>query len=291
MNALHSMTGFARTSGVQGDVSWVWEARSVNGKSLDVRWRLPQGLSALEPLGRKAFEAKISRGNIQASLTLSRVGSDSGYEVDEAWLEQLSQISSTVPGMTDPAHLPQLMQIEGVIRPADMAKAVMDEAVKAAVMESLEALIFNLVAARKTEGAALSNLLSAAVDQIEALTAKAKDNADNQPAAIKARFDEKFAALMGDNLDPQRLATEAAILAVKADVREELDRLTAHAAQARALLAHGSPIGRKLEFLAQEFNREINTLCSKSASIALTQIGLSLKSANEQFREQAANVE
>lgn len=291
MNALHSMTGFARTSGVQGDVSWVWEARSVNGKSLDVRWRLPQGLSALEPLGRKAFEAKISRGNIQASLTLSRVGSDSGYEVDEAWLEQLSQISSTVPGMTDPAHLPQLMQIEGVIRPADMAKAVMDEAVKAAVMESLEALIFNLVAARKTEGAALSNLLSAAVDQIEALTAKAKDNADNQPAAIKARFDKKFAALMGDNLDPQRLATEAAILAVKADVREELDRLTAHAAQARALLAHGSPIGRKLEFLAQEFNREINTLCSKSASIALTQIGLSLKSANEQFREQAANVE
>ena len=291
MSLLSSMTGFARIEGSHDQLSWVWEARSVNGKTLDVRWRLPQGLSALEGKGRKAFEAQLSRGNIQASLTLKRDKTASAYSVDQVWLDTLSAISSGAPGMSDPSHLPQLMQVEGVVRPIDVTEQALSDDVQAALMESLSDLIASLVATRREEGKALLSMLSSAVDGIERLTSKAQNSADAQTPAIKARLERKLAELLDDKIEPERLAQEAAYLAVKADIREELDRLSAHIDQARTLLAQGSPIGRKLEFLAQEFNREINTICSKSASVELTQIGLSLKSVNEQFREQSANVE
>ncbi len=291
MVALSSMTGFARISGAYEGCSWLWEARSVNGRGLDLRLRVPSGFEPVELKARKALSAAFTRGNFQISLSVKEADGEAAFEINEPWLARLQEIASGgIVGMSDPAHLPHLLQIQGVVQPRRFA-IDQDSKLEGLIMSSLTEIVELMQKARQGEGAALNAMLSQAVDEIAALTDKAASLADSQPAALKESFEARFKTLLGQELEPERLATEAALLAMKADIREELDRLKAHAAQARDLLAQGSPIGRKLDFLAQEFNREINTLCSKSPSSALTQIGLDLKSVNEQFREQAANVE
>lgn len=286
---LSDMTGFARVSGQFEGHNWQWEARSVNGKSLDVRVRVPSEFSGLDGDVRKVFAKVFARGNLQVSLTLGTGANESRYSVNQVLFSQLSKFikeSGTEPDV----H--QVLQIDGVV---SERKTAMEEADKAALQATLligaEELAGALQSAREGEGRALAAVLSAAVEAIEGYTKAAAALADVQPETIMEGLKAAIAELKGQGLDEDRLAQEAAMLAVKADIREELDRLSAHCDQARELLAQGSPIGRKLGFLAQEFNREVNTLCSKSSSIDLTRIGLEMKSVIEQFREQAANVE
>lgn len=291
MAALSSMTGFARISGSHDGCSWQWEARSVNGRGLDLRLRVPSGFEPVEIKTRKALSTAFTRGSFQISLSVKEAAGEAAFEINQPWLTRLQDIASGgISGMSDPAHLPHLLQIDGVVQPRKFA-IDQDPMLEGLIMNSLDELIVLMTQARQSEGAALKTMLSTAVDEISGLTDEAAKLAGSQPAALKKAFEARFKLLLGQELEPERLATEAALLAMKADIREELDRLKAHAAQAAELLAKGSPVGRKLDFLAQEFNREINTLCSKSPSSELTQIGLDMKSVNEQFREQAANVE
>ena len=282
--ALSGMTGFARQSGEAGGVNWSWEARSVNGKSLDIRLRLPSELSGLDGPIRKHCAQMFSRGNIQISLSLQRADGGKSYRINDALLEQLKAAGGT--------DLSLLLTAHGVVE--EVPKAASEEEQKGLEQEllaSFKALSTDLNNSRLEEGAALEPILGQNVKDIKSHLQTASALAASQPGAIKAKLESKLEELLGEKLPAERLAQEAALLAMKADVREELDRLRAHCEQAETLLAQGSPIGRKLDFLAQEFNRETNTLCSKSADIDLTQTGLALKSVIEQFREQAANVE
>ncbi len=283
-NSLSGMTGFARVSGSSEELSWSWEVRSVNGKSLDVRLRLPSEFSALDGPIRKRISKDFSRGNMQVNLNLQRGGSGHSYRINDALLDKLEK-----RGAKD---LSVLLTVPGVVEevPSDMTEEE-KKALQFKLIESFDNLCKQLKIARDDEGKALTPILIDNVSEIETHIGSATQLAALLPASIKQNLQEKFLTLLGENLAEDRLAQEAAILAVKADVREELDRLRAHCVQARELIAQGSPIGRKLDFLSQEFNRETNTLCSKSADIELTQIGLAMKSVIEQFREQAANVE
>lgn len=284
MSALSGMTGFARESGEAEGVSWSWEARSVNGKSLDIRLRLPPDLSALDAPVRKNAAQHFSRGNIQISLTVQRGEGGKTYRINESLLAQLE-----AAGGTDRATL---LTVLGVVQEVPNTALEDDQTkLERSLLGSFKRLMDKLKSSRGDEGAALAPILLQNVSDIEAHVKTASQLAAIQPDAIKTKLEVKLGELLGDNLPADRLAQEAALLAMKADVREELDRLRAHCVQARALMAQGSPIGRKLNFLAQEFNRETNTLCAKSADIDLTQTGLALKSVIEQFREQAANVE
>jgi len=281
---LSGMTGFARVSGTHEEVSWSWEVRSVNGKSLDVRLRLPSDLSDLDGPLRKRISQDFSRGNMQVSLNLQRGDGGKAYRINEALLDKLEK-----KGAKD---LSVLMTVPGIVE--EVPNNLSDEDKKALhinLLSSFDNLCVQLKSARDDEGKALTPILLDNVAEIESHVATANKLAAVLPETLKQNLQDKFQALLGENLPEDRLAQEAAVLAMKADVREELDRLRAHCVQARELMAQGSPIGRKLDFLSQEFNRETNTLCSKSADIELTQTGLALKSAIEQFREQAANVE
>ena len=282
--SLSGMTGFARVSGSHEEISWSWEVRSVNGKSLDVRLRLPSDLSALDGPIRKRISQEFSRGNMQVSLTLQRGDGGKAYRINEALLDKLEK-----KGAKD---LSVLMTVPGIVE--EVPNNLSDEVKKSlhiSLLSSFDKLCVALKATRDDEGKALTPILLGNVAEIESHVATASGLAAVLPETIKRNLQDKFQALLGENLPEDRLAQEAAVLAMKADVREELDRLRAHCVQARELMAQGSPIGRKLDFLSQEFNRETNTLCSKSADIELTQTGLALKSVIEQFREQAANVE
>lgn len=282
--SLSGMTGFARVSGTHEEMSWSWEVRSVNGKSLDVRLRLPSDLSELDGPIRKRAAQGFSRGNMQFSLNLQRGDGGKAYRINEALLDKLEK-----KGAKD---LSVLMTVPGIVE--EVPNNLSDEDKKAlhiSLLSSFDELCVKLKSARDDEGKALTPILFDNVAEIETHVATASKLAAILPATLKQNLKDKFDALLGDKLPEERLAQEAAVLAMKADVREELDRLRAHCVQARELIAQGSPIGRKLDFLSQEFNRETNTLCSKSADIELTQTGLALKSVIEQFREQAANVE
>lgn len=283
-NSLSGMTGFARAAGAYEAISWSWEARSVNGKSLDIRLRLPSDLSALDAPIRKRAAQDFSRGNVQISLTLQRGDGGKAYRINEALLDKLEK-----KGAKD---LSVLLTVPGVVE--DVPNNLSDTDQKALhikLLNSFYDLCIKLKSARDVEGAALEPILLDNVAEIERHVETASGLAAVLPAALKQNLEDKLTELLGENLPHERLVQEAALLAIKADVREELDRLRAHCVQARALISKGSPIGRKLGFLAQEFNRETNTICSKSADIELTQTGLALKSVIEQFREQAANVE
>ena len=284
MKSLSGMTGFARVSGSHEEISWSWEVRSVNGKSLDARLRLPSDLSALDGPIRKRLSQDFSRGNMQISLTLQYGDGGKSYRINEALLDKLER-----KGAKD---ISVLMTVPGVVEevPNDLSKEN-KKSLHIKLLESFDNLCKKLKSARDDEGKALAPILFDNILEIDALVDKASNLAALLPESIKQNLQSKFEALLSDDLPEERLAQEAAVLAMKADVREELDRLRAHCVQARALIEQGSPIGRKLEFLSQEFNRETNTLCSKSADIELTQTGLALKSVIEQFREQAANVE
>ncbi|MDG2242938.1 MAG: YicC family protein [Rhodospirillaceae bacterium] len=295
------MTGFARSEGValNGVLTWVWELRSVNGKGLDVRLRLPPGLEGVEAPVRRVAANKIARGNLTLNLTINAVGSGSGFRINEDFLDELIELAKRKAGNNagdiGPANLDGLISVKGVVETADPEPKSETErqARMDAVLEGLEQAIGSLVEARASEGAHLANLLSSQLDQMEGLMSQATSNAAIRPDELKLRVKKQVEALLdaSQSLSEDRLAQEAALLATKADVREELDRLTAHIAQGRELMERGSPCGRRLEFLSQEFNREANTLCSKSSDADLTAIGLELKAVIDQFREQIQNVE
>ena len=292
--ALNGMTGFGRAEGAVPGWTWVWETRSVNGRGLDQRFRWPPGLDALEPKAREAIKARFTRGSLQINLQMRREDVAIDVAVDMKAAQALIDAGKPLieAGQAVPPHWDGILAVRGVVgsaREDDDAEAVAER--NAALLASLNTALDALVAARRGEGEALNSMLAAMIDKIEALTNAARETAGASPDQIKARLGKQIAALIDGGMDEERLAQEAALMAVKADVREELDRLDAHVASARELLAAGSPAGRKLDFLTQEFNREANTLCSKAADLALTQIGLELKAVIDQMREQCQNVE
>lgn len=294
-----SMTGFSREGGTLPDgSSFIWEVRSVNGRGLDLRLRLPNGLDALESPLKEAAARVLKRGNVSATLTLKREDrSAARLSPDPAALEQALRIAldlaARIPGCPPP-RAEALLTLPGVLRAEqpepDEAE---EEAKRAALAAAFARALDGLVASRRSEGEKLAAILGVLLDEVAALRDLAAREAADQPAQHAARLRENLAALLeGERRVPEdRLAQEVALLATKSDVREELDRLSAHIAEARRLMASGEAIGRKLDFLTQEFVREANTLCSKSASTALTRIGLELKAAIERLKEQSANVE
>jgi uncharacterized protein (TIGR00255 family) len=291
-----SMTGFAESGGSHGALRWRWEAKSVNGRSLDMRLRIPPGYDGLEAPARRLASERFQRGAFQISLTVEPDANARGLSIDAAALASAVRIAREVAAETGlaPARVDGILALKGVI--VQDEAAVLDDQARglrdAAILESLATALDMLVKARGNEGAKLAALLGGQIDEIERLTREAASLAAAQPEALKARLSAQLAELLaGAPVTPERLAQEVALLATRADVSEELDRLTAHVQDARALMAQGKGVGRKLDFLAQEFNREANTLCSKSSDIALTRTGLALKAVIDQFREQSQNVE
>ncbi len=291
-----SMTGFAQSAGSHGSLRWRWEAKSVNGRSLDLRLRTPPGYDGLEPPARLLAGERFQRGAFQISLTVEPDANMRGLSIDAAALASAVRIAREVAAETGlaPARVDGILALKGVI--VQDETAVLDDRARglrdAAILESLATALDMLVKARGNEGAKLAVLMNGQIDEIERLTREAASLAAAQPEALKARLSAQLAELLaGAPVAPERLAQEVVLLATRADVREELDRLTAHVQDARALMAQGKGVGRKLDFLAQEFNREANTLCSKSSDIALTRTGLALKAVIDQFREQSQNVE
>ncbi len=294
--SLVSMTGFAEAHGAFEALRWRWEAKSVNGRGLELRLRTPPGFESIEPAARMLAGERFRRGNIQATLTLEPQEGGKALRIDPQALAaavRLAKEIETGSGLA-PARADGILSLKGVIVQDDAVELDQPQraARDAAVLESLAAAFDNLARARRTEGGKLAAVLSSHMGEIERLTREAAKSAGAQISHIREKIAAQLGELMGAGAVPEeRLAQEAALLAIKADVREELDRLAAHVHEARALLASGEAVGRKLDFLAQEFNREANTLCSKSADIALTRLGLALKHAIDQFREQALNIE
>lgn len=294
--AIQSMTGFARHEGEAFNCRYVWELRSVNGKGLDVRLRLPSGFEALEHPVRKAAAAQLTRGNLQVTLSVSTIGTAIEAVVNEAALEAVIGLVDRLGDRID-ARKPALdgiLNIRGVLEFRDPELADADRQVRdQAVLAGFTAALGDLKAMRLSEGAALAKILTGQIDRIEELTHKVETDPSRTPEAIRARLAEQVAALMdtGAPLDRERLHMEAALIATKADLREEIDRLKAHVDAARALVEGDGAAGRRLDFLAQEFNRETNTICSKSNAASVTAVGLDLKVLIDQFREQVQNLE
>ena len=291
-----SMTGFAEAHGARGSLRWRWEIKSVNGRGLELRLRTPPGFDGIEAVARTLAGERFRRGNLQANLVMDAQEGVRGLKIDPAALAAAVKIAQEIAAETGlaPARVDGLLALKGVIvqdetqvlEPAERADR------DAAIVESLANAMDQLRRARRTEGAKLATVLESILGEIDTLTNDAGNLAAVQPDAIRDRLAAQMKDLLGANTIPEeRLAQEAALLAVRADIREELDRLAAHVQEARTLLGSGEAIGRKLDFLAQEFNREANTLCSKSADIQLTKTGLALKAAIDQFREQSQNVE
>ncbi len=293
--ALQSMTGFARAEGGNA-VRWAWELRSVNGKGLDVRIRAPNGFERLESAIREQVAARFTRGNIQALLSVEGESAKQRVVVNEAVLSQVLAGMASIRERIDaaPPTVDGILAIRGVL---DIEDADADDEARAAgdaaILDGLGEALAELAEARGGEGTAIGAILAARLDQIAALTRQAEAVPARQPEAIRRKLAEQIAALLDavPALDPDRLHQEAVLLATKADIREEIDRLDAHVAAARDLLEKGGAVGRRLDFLAQEFNREVNTLCSKSNDRSLTAIGLELKATVDQFREQIQNLE
>ncbi len=295
MNVIASMTGFARTEGMTSDIAWAWELRSVNGRSLELRFRLPNGWDSLEPAWRAIAAKALKRGNVSANLTLKRQ-SETRLELDPQALEQVLKIATDLHHRIPGSHPPSpeaLLSLPGVLRQAQADQQEERTTAAADVQASFVAAIADLATARQAEGERLATLLRKQLEEITTLCAEASIAAAGQPAAQRARMLDNLATLLREqpNLSEDRVAQEVALLASRSDVREELDRLRSHIAAAHDLLAEAVNIGRKLDFLIQEFNREANTLCSKSATSALTAIGLRLKAEIEQLREQVQNIE
>ncbi len=294
--ALSSMTGFARGQGVTGPYAWAWEIKSVNAKGLDVRLRLPPGWDAVEAPARARANAKLARGTVYANLTVERKGVAPSVKINEPVLAAVLAALKGLAGKIDaaPPSLDGILSLKGVIEVSDDGEREDERrAAEAAMTAAFDKVLADLLAMRLEEGAALGRLLSARLNEIAGFAAKAEAAPGRKPEAIKARLAEQVAALVGasNRLDPDRLHQEAVMLATKTDIREELDRIASHLAQAQRLIADGGPIGRKLDFLAQELNRESNTLTAKANDVELSNIGLELKGVVEQFREQVQNLE
>jgi uncharacterized protein (TIGR00255 family) len=292
------MTGFARAEGAADGLSWVWELKSVNSRSLDLRLRLPAGFDALEAGLRAALARRVRRGNISATLSVNRLVPPA-IRVNREMLAQIVALAGELAGALSgkieaaPPRLDGLIGLRGVIETVEDEPESVVEARRAAVVDGWSVALDRLATARSEEGARLASVLSVQRGELAALVEAAAGCAAAQPAAIRARLETLLGELAGlaPTLPEERVAQELAMLVTRADVREELDRLRAHIAQAGELLERGEAIGRQLDFLCQELNREANTLCSKSASLELTRIGLALKAAIEQFREQVQNLE
>jgi len=294
--SLTSMTGFARAVGAFGAWRWTVELKCVNAKGLDLRLRLPPAFDRIEAEAKTRIGKALARGTCFATIVAQREGGGVTARVDTALMAEIAAAAREAAerfGLA-PATLDGVLAVRGVV---EVVESVDDEAAMAAagaaVLASLDDAVAALGQARRTEGAALHAVLSERIDAIAALTQAADDNPARKPEAVRARLAETIAALMGSSrgFDENRLHQEAILIAGKADIREELDRLKAHVAAARALLAEGGPVGRRLDFLAQEFGREANTLCAKANDASLTQQGLELRVQIEQLREQVQNIE
>jgi uncharacterized protein (TIGR00255 family) len=294
--ALSSMTGFARADGAHGSYRWAWELKSVNAKGLEIRLRLPPGWDSVEVAVRARAAQALTRGTVYATLTTSREGSAPVVRVNELVLAAVLSAMRDVAGRIDaePASLDGILGFKGVIEVIDEVESEDERrAAEAVFVGGFGQAVAGLAEMRRHEGSALNAVLTQRLDEIAALTARAEAAPGRKPEAIRERLKEQIASLLdaSDRFDADRLHQEAILIAAKVDVREELDRLAAHVAQGRHLLAQGGAVGRRLDFLAQELNREANTLCSKSNDVDLTNIGLELKSTVEQFREQVQNLE
>ena len=293
---ISSMTGFARASGSLDGLHWQWEMKSVNGKALDLRCRLPSGFEALEPDLRAAAAEQLKRGSLQLSLSVSGMAQAEKVRLNQDVLEQVlaagQALRDRIGGEALRADV--ILSMRGVL---DVAAAEDDEATvtrrHGAMLASFREVLTALCLSRRAEGTRLQALLQAQVARIEALAAAARDNPSRAVEAIRARLAEQVARLLetGAGLEPDRLHQEAVMIATRSDIQEELDRLMSHIEAAHALLASGDAVGRKFDFLAQEFNREANTLCSKATDRSLTAIGLDLKTVIDQMREQVQNIE
>jgi uncharacterized protein (TIGR00255 family) len=289
------MTGFAQARGLAGDARWTWDIKTVNAKGLDLRLRAPTGLDALEIEARKVIGARLTRGTCHATLTVAR---DSDAPAVRLNLELLTSLARTLDGLdrppdVGPATLDGLLGVRGVVELDERAPDAAATGVLAkAALAGLDEVLAGLVAVREAEGAALEQVLRQRLDRIAALTAQADAAPQRRPEAVREKLARTIAELAGRHaLEPDRLHQEALILAAKADVREELDRLATHVVAARALLDGGGAVGRRLDFLAQELGREASTYCAKANDAALTAIGLELRVEIEQFREQVQNIE
>jgi uncharacterized protein (TIGR00255 family) len=294
---ISSMTGFARADGSTDGLSWIWESRSVNGRGLDVRLRLPPGYEALEIPARDAVAKRFARGSISLSLSIEKQQTNGAIRLNEQVLADVIKAAdrvSTLSGATKP-DAAQLLMIKGVLETSDQATE--DAAARASrektILQSLEAALDKLGEARRAEGARLGGVIHDQISQIEQLAATVRVSPSRAPEAVMTRLKDAIARLVDTTaaLDDQRLHQEAVLIATRADVEEELQRLSAHVAAARDILAERGSVGRKLDFLAQEFNREANTLCSKANAVDITRLGLQLKTVIDQFREQVQNVE
>ena len=294
--ALSSMTGFARAHGVSGAYAWSWELKSVNAKGLDVRFRLPPGWDAVEVAARQRVAEKLSRGTVYCNLTAERKGVAPTVKINEPVLTAVIASLQQLTGKIDAGAptLDGILSLKGVMEVSEENEREDErQAAEAAIVAGFDAALKDLVAMRRHEGDALGTILNARLSEISTLAARAEAAPGRKPEAIKARLAEQVATLLeaSQRFDSDRLYQEAIMLASKADVREELDRLAAHVAQSQKLLRDGGPAGRRLDFLAQELNRESNTLTAKANDVELTNIGLELKSVVEQFREQVQNLE
>jgi uncharacterized protein (TIGR00255 family) len=294
--ALSSMTGFSRAHGAAGAHAWSWELKSVNAKGLDIRFRLPPGWDAVEVQARQRATEKLSRGTVYCNLTAERKGVAPAVKINEPVLNAVIATLHQLSGKLDAAAptLDGILALKGVMEVSEEDEREEERAAaEAAVIAGFDAALADLVAMRRHEGDALGSILNTRLDEIATLTARAEAAPGRKPEAIMARLAELDATLMNasQRFDSDRLYQEAIMLASKVDVREELDRLSAHVAQAQKLLRDGGPAGRRLDFLAQELNRESNTLTAKANDVELTNVGLELKSTVEQFREQVQNLE
>ena len=293
---LKSMTGFARSEGAYSGTRWHWEVRSVNGRGLDVRIRFAPGLEALETRTREAVSRRMARGNVSVTLTVQRDTGGADVQVNEAALERVLALIARLraSGDFDRPRPESLLAVRGILEPIEKIETATETEERVALMVStLETALEGLVTARSDEGARLEPVLEQQFKSIETLVAEIAASPSRTPAAIQARLREQLQrlSLAGSGLDEARLYQEAALMAARADIEEEVARLTSHVAAGRDLLASREPTGRRLDFLTQEFNREANTLCSKSNDLDITRAGLALKAIIDQMREQVQNIE
>lgn len=294
--SIESMTGFAREEGEFEAFSWRWELRSVNNRGLDVRVRLPSGMESFEIAVRDSVGKRFKRGSFNISLNLTETPGLAGYRLNQALLDRVIEIAEEVRARTGgaPPRADGLLRLRGVLEPEEPgADDDFRSAREDAMAASLGAALEKVAGARRDEGKRLIKVLIGFLEEIEGLASRARELAAAQPDAIRARIKGQLEELLPPDhaLPEDRLAQEIAVMVAKADVREEIDRLDAHAAQARELIAGGGVVGRRLDFLSQELNREANTLCSKAQDLDLTRTGLDLKAVIEQFREQVQNIE
>lgn len=295
--AISSMTGFARAEGVGEGLAWCWEARSVNGRGLDIRLRLPPGYDAIETAARDAISKRFARGNVAVTLTLERQPGASSLRLNEALLIDLVKAADRAAELTGGTRpdTASLLAMKGVIEIGDNGIEDSDTKLRRerVLLSGLERAINGLSTARKAEGERLDTVLKDQVARIASLTREVRISPSRTPDAVRMRLKDLIERLLDANetFDQDRLHQEAVVAATRIDIEEELTRLEAHVAATHDILAESGAVGRKLDFLAQEFNREANTLCSKANAVDITRLGLALKTVIDQFREQVQNVE